>query len=655
MAGLSFPSCPRALSRQFSVSVESVRRIVLALFLLPLSLAVLSAQPEDTPDGDSLSVDSAAVAAQDSIAAIARADTLPPLLHGGVPPGSVRPYATGFVDDLHKEELNQDLYFSLFGPLHRTLPALPMSQGTPGRVRTFSYAGSGPPPVLFNGRPLNGFEAEMYSPEFFEQVEILRGADAALYGGSDALLALNIVPPMFDVAGSYMRLAWAQGNNSTNSDVSYARNITSRTNLAVGLRSMSGDGDYTNEAVSFWSARGALTWRPTERLNISLAELFTDLTRGANGGLTSASAASPGFAEVQNDSLRESTLRHDITLGFQWYPGASDSTATKRSDGQARVDGALYYSHAERRLEVDEDVLAEISGIRSRTSADRTGVRVGGFLPLGQVRMHANGVADIVNGESGRIHAGGMAELVLADSLRLFAGAALTSENDVASTTLFAEGRLVPVTDLALRLTARAMNSDAEAAQGSVWSLERTGLFIEAEAAWKPGRSVLRVGGGLRQVPASAQTGEEYTLITGNLSATIPFAFLSFEENVTFTSLPADDKRFPAISSRSDLFGLFQLFGGNLDLRTGASLEVQTSFAGSEYDYVSGLWIYPQDAAREERGLYPLLNVYAQGRIGSAYLKIEMSNILGSEYYTIYRYPYPGRSLRLGITWALID
>lgn len=650
-----FPSCPFAFCKQFSVSANPVRRILLALCLLPLGFTVLCAQPENTPDIDSAAVDSTAIEAADSIAAVARTDTLPPLLPGGVPPGSVRSYSSGFADDLRKEDLNHDLYFSLFEPLRRKLPALPMSQGTPGRVRTFSYAGSGPSPVLFNGRPLDGFETEMFSPEFLERVEVLRGADAAVYGGSDALLALNILPPMFDVAGSYMRLAWAQGSNSTNSDVSYARNIAPRTNLAVGLRSVSGDGDYTNEDVSFWSARGALTWRPSDQLSLSFTELFTDLTRGANGGLTSSSAASPGFAEVQNDSLMESHLRHDMTLGMQWYPGVPDTVANGSPKTPARVDGSLYYSHAERSLEVGEDVLAEISGVLSRTSVDRVGARLGGFLPLGMVNFHANGAADLVNGESGRVHGGGMVEFVLTDSLRVFAGAAHTSENDVATTTFFAEGRVAPVRNLEFRVTARTMSTDPETVPTDVWSLEHTGTLIEAEAAWKPGQTVLRASGAIRQIPASAQNGEEYTLLSGSLVATIPFAFLSFEENATFTSLPSGDRRFPVISSRSDLYGQFRLFGGNLDLRAGTSLEVQTPFAGSEYDYVNGFWIYPRDAAQEERGLYPMLNLYAQGRIGSAYLKIEMSNVLGSEYYTIYRYPYPGRSLRLGITWALID
>ena len=50
-----------------------------------------------------------------------------------------------------------------------------------------------------------------------------------------------------------------------------------------------------------------------------------------------------------------------------------------------------------------------------------------------------------------------------------------------------------------------------------------------------------------------------------------------------------------------------------------------------------------------------MLDVYARGRIGSAYLKLTMSNLLDVEYYSVYRYPVWGRTFQLGITWTMID
>ncbi len=645
--------------RLFSSSRSGMRGIALILVLLPVCSALLQAQP-DSPQADSNQVDSTEVLPVDSTFAALPIDTLPPYPVGGLPLGSVRYQQTELTHDLHKEDLNHELTFSLFEPLHSVLPAYPLSQGAPGLVRTFSYAGSGELPILYNGRSLPGFELEMYSQEFIETVEVLQGAEAALYGGADALLALNVVQPRFDVAGSYMRLAYAQGAGSTNSDVSYARNIASRTNLVLGFRNVSSDGNYDNEEVSLWSARGSVMWRPSEQFTLSLSELFTDLSRGANGGITSASPVSPSLADVVNDSLTESNLRHDMTLAFQWYPNykAADTTPLNAAhvDPQLRVDGSLFYTHAERLLEVRE-ALVEIPGVATRTNVDRVGARVAGFVPLKTVNLHVNGLADVVNGSDGRIHVGGMAELVLSDELQLFAGTALTTEDQITTTSLFAEGRLSLSKSLQMRLTGRLFDDDAPITgiPDGAWSTERTRLMVEGQAGWSAGSSKVQLGGSLRQVATSGDFNTEYTLLAANASATIPIAFLSFEERLLVTVAPQDDKRFPLLYSRSDLYADFKLFKDNLDLRVGGRLEVQSPFTGSEYDYLNQRWLYPTDLDREERGLYPHLDFYTQGRIGSAYLKLALTNILGSESYTIYRYPYPGRSFRLGITWALID
>ena len=629
-----------------------------------LAPVFLYAQLPDDSKGDSTDVDSAGIAdtnssAVDSASILSHTDTIPPYPVSGAPLGSLRFAETNFAHDLKKEDLNDDLYFSLFEPLSGTLPAYPLSQGAPGLIQTFSYAGSGTLPVLYNGRPLSGYGVELYSPEFIERVEVLQGSEAALYGGANVLMALNAVQPRFDVAGSYMRLAWAQGFGTTNSDVSYARNIAPRTNLALGFRNVSSDGQYDNQEVSFWSARGSLMWRPSSNLTLSLSELFTDLTRGANGGLTGTSLFTPGLESVVNDSLDEHHLRHDLTLAFQWYPDGAEHDSLPEAEIQpkARVDGALYFSHAEHSFKVGEEP-AEIPGLITQSDEDRTGVRFGAMVPFGDVRVHANGLVDVVNGDRGNFHAGGMAEIVLAQDVRVFAGAALTSQGDLTTTSIFSEGRLSVSEALHLRLTGRLFDDNAPEAvvPDGAWSNERSRFLFEADAVWRKGRGEIHAGGTVRQVISGRGSNAEYTLITGNVSATFPvIAFLSLEQQAQLTLTPTEDKRFPLLYSRSDLYGVFSVFRNNLDLRVGARLEFQSSFAGSEYDYLTGRWLYPVASDSEERQLNPLLDLYVQGRIGSAYLKIGMSNLLGNEFYTINRYPYPGRSLRLGITWALID
>jgi hypothetical protein len=65
--------------------------------------------------------------------------------------------------------------------------------------------------------------------------------------------------------------------------------------------------------------------------------------------------------------------------------------------------------------------------------------------------------------------------------------------------------------------------------------------------------------------------------------------------------------------------------------------------------------IYPLDPSRAAFQPYPLMTAYLRARLGSAYLRAEVRNLLGVEYWNLYRYPVWGTALYLGVTWALVD
>jgi hypothetical protein len=143
----------------------------------------------------------------------------------------------------------------------------------------------------------------------------------------------------------------------------------------------------------------------------------------------------------------------------------------------------------------------------------------------------------------------------------------------------------------------------------------------------------------------------------------VPLAWgLAVDNNLLLTYDPDGDNRFPLLHGISDLYGTWTLFNNNLDARIGTSLQYQSGVRGTEYltgqfgPYAdAGSYIYPTDTDRSLFTPFPIWNAYIHARIGSAFIRLAMRNILDAEFYTLYRYPRWAREINLTVTWALID
>lgn len=580
------------------------------------------------------------------------------------------------VEFITKRDLVWRRYFTLFDALRRDLPAYSLSLGGPGLVQAFSYAGADPSSIamLYNGRPLHGvgdlaYDIENWPTEFADRYEILRGARSLLYGSGDALLAINVVQPRYDVEGSYVRIWYEQGeNNTTSADLTFARNVGSGGNLALGFRRIASDGIYVsgNQKVSNWSGRGALTFYTSPALTLSLTEVFTDATHGLNGGLTPTSPRSPLAAGLAFEDLvaSERTLRHDLTLAARYHPNATttlDSLQKEISvvDTTVRLDGDLYYSYAEREFTFTRQDTTRATATTNSVQG-RAGLRGGLRLPLAFAGLLGNGVVEIDNVGRFRAEGGGLLEIRGGEQITLRAGAKLFVIGDESSVALVSEVA-VRLDSISLRGTLRAANPinpvQIDAANDTLHylSFTRTPILAEGEIRWTHDRAALSLSATFRRVEPIAGA-VPFNMISADIGATIPLPFNTIFDNHTILTLaPSGDHRFPLAHTLSDLYTHWRLLAGNLDLRLGTTLEYQTSLRALRFDNTTATFFDPEDAAHVNVISYPIWNAYVQARIGNAYLRVEMRNILNNEYYTVYRYPVWGRGLYLGANWALVD
>lgn len=604
-------------------------------------------------------------------------------LRVGAPFGSViAQQTTGGYQFLANREIAWRTYFTPTDLLGPYLPSYLLGQGAPGLRRGFSILGSAPDALstTFNGRPLrdlerDAMELEFYPAEFTERTEVLSGARALLYGSGEALMGVNMVAPTFDVVGSYARVWYIQGpNNSSGADLTFARNLSATTNLNLGFRRMPSDGAYVNQDVSGWSARGTLRWQPSAGLGLGLTELFSNHTHGANGGLTSESSFNPqslGTA-VQHGQLHDQTLRHDLTLSAQWHPllklTPSASGADVGGDTITRFDASLYYSFAERSLLI-ADTLAPIDTVEDQPAMmrrDLVGGRLSARLPLAFALLEANGVAELQGTGKLYLEAGGMLSLNASDVAEARGTAKIHRSRGGDFFSLAGEANLQLGDSARLFGSYRQtleLNSDPAP---QVWAIPDsnsaisqwfTSSFLEAGAELRGGGFWLRGAAYLRQAtPRAGNTNlASYTIAAADVRTIVPLSVLRLDLHLLATLPPDSDKRFPAFHGIGDLYGQLTLVEGNLNLRVGTTLEFQTALQGVEYEVISGEFIYPRDPARPAEKLYPNWGVYARARLGDAYLRAELRNILDAEYWSVYRYPIWERAIYLGVTWAFVD
>jgi hypothetical protein len=186
--------------------------------------------------------------------------------------------------------------------------------------------------------------------------------------------------------------------------------------------------------------------------------------------------------------------------------------------------------------------------------------------------------------------------------------------------------------------------------------IDRTSLLAEGVLALRNGPLHIEAGGFMRSTtPFDCSGFESYTLFGGSLTVAIPIAFLTLKTHLLATLPPKEYTGFPFIYGVSDLYGEWELFGGNLDLRLGTALEYQTSTTNIIYESTSGNFFIPKADRRSTVPPFPNWSAYAQGRIGTAFLRVEMRNILDVEFAKLDRYPTFGRALYLGVNWALVD
>jgi len=96
----------------------------------------------------------------------------------------------------------------------------------------------------------------------------------------------------------------------------------------------------------------------------------------------------------------------------------------------------------------------------------------------------------------------------------------------------------------------------------------------------------------------------------------------------------------------------YEIHSGRSILRLGVAGKLVTAFYGETF--------LPQYRSymtydTENEPMFDGLKVFTSAKLGNAYVKVSLENILGSGFYTVPIYPYYGRNFRLSFSWSFLD
>ncbi|MGE5313968.1 MAG: TonB-dependent receptor plug domain-containing protein [Acidobacteriota bacterium] len=218
------------------------------------------------------------------------------------------------------------------------------SPGQPERV-SFTGAGDAATVVLVDGISLNDpftgtYNFSLFPVEAVEQLEVVTGARAFLYGDNSAGGAVNVVTKSFSNNKPYTRIRYSQGMDGyTQTDALFSQNIVSRFNLMFGLSYLGYGydnlsnfyrGRYANAASGAYTFRTKLRYDVSSTLNLVFTHFYHQGETELNGGVdVSKTPAADWYneneASVVNLEAYEKFSNHHAALSAVYRP-TGDST-----------------------------------------------------------------------------------------------------------------------------------------------------------------------------------------------------------------------------------------------------------------------------------------------------------------------------------------
>ncbi len=579
--------------------------------------------------------------------------------------------------NISKRNLLSTNYSGLFEILSENLPAYPLNAGTTGASNHLSFLGSNPKEMAFsfNGRRLVdidylSFDLNTFPSEFIENAQIFIGSDAVIYSGASSYINLQEI--RYNTAVPYTRLWYSQGSYGyIAADGIYSQNIARGWNMTLGFRSMSSEGRYENSAMESWNLRGILRWNLSDYSSISFTENFSNHGHGTNGGINQAESQFPFDANASVPYFRyldERRYKHDLSLTYSNTFEKDSKSAIAVTAFMTNTENMIDYKDEPSFLKLDSSGImnwrSRYFGINGRIELQAADfVKLVSGAEIINIDIQKNLLQKAWNGIG--YSAYGKVEIIQFDPFILSGGARIESifGKNLLSLGAKAEYRstkyLSLFADFSVSMRppsiAQGLNLDPENHVLGIFGIKYNDKDFQIELN---GFGRLIDNPILMQVALSGSElipqdcGCDNRQIYGAnaiISTEIIKNFgASLSTQAYYTrSGDKDDRYLPVLYSTIDTYYKYTV--GRSSLKAGLKLSLLGLrnvyyYYPIEREYLQ----YPYKTGWSNDGF----NAYAALKLGDAYVRFEMKNLLSTDYYYMPFYPANDMSYLFSVSWA---
>ena len=521
--------------------------------------------------------------------------------------------------------------------------------------------------ILINDRRSNGLDLNLVQSEDIETIEIIPSPKGFLYGSANNPVAVNFITRDFIPEQPYSRIKYYQGpDGEAMVDGSFNAAFSKNFLLSFDVTNRKYDSSYANTAFSTWQAKVKAKYFFSNSLYLTATYNYADKKTGLSGGVDRDSIFAlglqlkdllydPDFAPVnspfliQNDLLHFTSLRlnaiqsedsrTEFTLYHQFKESKTNDTFNTEFDNTTfginlnhtfkhsifyyyfainyeknTLENWYHYNTETETITGYEKYFTRFYSVAGSVSADVIEkLKPSVFFKISNAYREYNSPGnDIVS--SG---VGVDVTYILHEDVILYAGYSIFDKS-------FYENDKTNVFELGAKFKTQNILADLK-----YFKRENTNVFNS------PG------------IPAISPNLYEIGNINGiGLSVNAIYWYLQLETQASaYFANEGDLYSVPDYRFIGGLYFRGNLFQDNLNLKT-----------GFKFTYTGNI-----NSLTEQYGLLAIdpenkLDFILSGEIRkAAILYFTWENLLGNEYYITPFYPMPGRSIRFGLAWELLN
>jgi hypothetical protein len=579
---------------------------------------------------------------------------------------------------INKSDILLENYTDFNTLVYDNLPVNPLALGEAGADNSFALFGASPlsnsysmnNSILYNHR-YNRYNPKKFPVEYFEKAEFLVGSNAIILSDNSSGLYTNFQEIIHNTSTPYTKFWYSQeSDQGIYLDGVYSQNFSKNMNFTAGFRSMSSNGNFTNSSFNSWNFRSRWSWFISDFSTVSATYFHSNDRINMNGGVVdslSENNYSTIDAFIKYNDLKKREFSNSLLLSYSTYLDTLQNSAfsvnLNISHNKYRINsGNENYFYPQDSTSSFIDIVPDLKLSSKYEQKIKSLIfRAGGNVGLYNMQSQYTGKS----GTFLDFAAYSMLDIPLTKELHITGGARYSfflERNSLSfgsrATYKTDKHRLFADFSISEQIPNYFQNVNLKKELNTLFILNYD--YTKDETVFSANVFYRNIQNPLVTTVNYFDFADTNTYNSSNdyniagLNAKFgkklfPDIYAEFNA-VTNYYFDADNQILPQYFLKLKSYYEYELKRSYM--RAGFDFAVIQGHKNYGYEPVNGLFINQNNqSAFSINGL----DVFVSMRLGRAYVKATMLNVLGTGYYYVYLYPVKQRNLRFSVSWSFFD